>query len=88
MVEAEVGEVQEHTFRAFFISKKRHDRRHVGVLHTCLLFVVGQPHRLFHLRRALLHIVQRIRDHNDIVWVTKAGDIARYVETLPDGVVP
>jgi peptidoglycan/xylan/chitin deacetylase (PgdA/CDA1 family) len=50
-------------------------------LHT---FVVGQPFRLRHLRRALKHIV----DHRAQIWLTRPGDICRHIESLPPGVVP
>ena len=38
-------------------------------------YIVGQPFRLKHLRRALKHIV---RSHTDIVWTTTAGEIAAF----------
>lgn len=44
-------------------------------------YIVGQPYRLRHLRRALAHIAA-YRDSNDI-WFTRPGDICHYVETLP-----
>lgn len=47
-------------------------------------FIVGQPHRLRELRRALKHVVRR----RDEIWLTRPGDICRYVEELPPGVVP
>jgi len=47
-------------------------------------YIVGQPHRLRHLRRALAHIAAR----RDDVWITTAGDIARHAAALPEGVVP
>jgi hypothetical protein len=37
-------------------------------------YIVGQPGRLRHLRRALRHIVAR----RDQVWLTRAGDISRF----------
>lgn len=37
-------------------------------------FIVGHPYRLRHLRRALEHIAA----HRDRVWITTAGEIARY----------
>jgi allantoinase len=47
-------------------------------------YIVGQPYRLRHLRRALAHLCgQRERIH-----VTRAGDIAAYVRQLPPGCVP
>jgi peptidoglycan/xylan/chitin deacetylase (PgdA/CDA1 family) len=50
------------------------------VLHP---FVIGQPFRLRAFRRAMDHILA----HRDQVWITTPGEIARYCETLPDGVV-
>lgn len=46
-------------------------------------YIVGQPFRLRHLRRALGHIAA----HQD-VWITRAGDIAAHCIALPDGTVP
>lgn len=45
-------------------------------------YIVGQPHRLGHLRRALAHITAR----RDEVWITTAGAIAQHVATLPSDV--
>lgn len=50
-------------------------------LHT---FLVGRPFRLKHLRRAFKHI----RDNADKVWLTRSGDIARHVMSLPEGTLP
>lgn len=50
-------------------------------LHT---FVVGQPFRLKHLRRALQHIA----DHRDQIWLTRPRDICAHIEALPVGTVP
>jgi allantoinase len=47
-------------------------------------YIVGQPHRLRHLRRALTHIAA----HRGRIWLTTAGAIAAHVRTLPEGVVP
>jgi len=47
-------------------------------------YIVGQPHRLRHLRRALAHIAARRED----VWITTAGAIARHAAGLPEGIVP
>ena len=47
-------------------------------------YLVGQPHRLKHLRRALAHIAAR----RDDVWITTAGAIAEHCLALPKGVVP
>jgi hypothetical protein len=49
-------------------------------LHT---FIVGQPLRLRQLRRAVEHIAQ----YRDQIWLTRPGEIARHVESLPEGVV-
>jgi peptidoglycan/xylan/chitin deacetylase (PgdA/CDA1 family) len=47
-------------------------------------YIVGQPHRLRHLRRVLGHIAgQRGR-----IWFTTAGAIFDHVASLPPGVVP
>ena len=43
-------------------------------------YIVGQPHRLRHLRRALEHIA-RTRD-GDAIWIGTPGAICRHVETL------
>lgn len=48
-------------------------------------YIVGQPFRLRHLRRALEHIAANLGDD---VWLTTAGAIAGHVENLPVGVVP
>lgn len=48
-------------------------------------YIVGQPFRLRHLRRALRHIVDNC---DDTVWLTTAGDIATHAAGLPDGTVP
>ena len=48
-------------------------------------YVVGWPHRLKHLARALKHIVHRA---NDRIWITTAGAIAAHAEQLPPGMVP
>jgi peptidoglycan/xylan/chitin deacetylase (PgdA/CDA1 family) len=37
-------------------------------------YIVGQPYRLRHLRRALAHIAARREE----IWITRAGDIAAY----------
>ena len=41
-------------------------------------YIVGQPHRLRHLRRALAHIATRRSD----IWLTTAGEIAAHVKGL------
>jgi hypothetical protein len=47
-------------------------------------YLVGQPHRLRHLRRALAHIAA----NRDGVWITTAGAIAAHAASLPPGTVP
>jgi allantoinase len=47
-------------------------------------YIVGQPHRLRHLRRALSHIAA----HRERIWLTTAGAIATHVRTLPKGAAP
>ncbi|WP_298960961.1 polysaccharide deacetylase family protein [uncultured Methylobacterium sp.] len=47
-------------------------------------YLVGQPHRLRPLRRALAHIAA----HRDGVWLCRAGDVAAHAAALPAGTVP
>lgn len=47
-------------------------------------YIVGQPHRLRHLRRALRHIAAP----RPGVWLTTAGAIHDAVAALPPGIVP
>lgn len=47
-------------------------------------YLVGQPHRLRHLKRALRHIAR----HRDSIWLTTPGAIARHCASLPQGIVP
>jgi len=47
-------------------------------------YLVGQPHRLRHLKRALRHIGK----HRERIWLTTPGAIARHCVALPEGVVP
>lgn len=47
-------------------------------------FVVGQPHRLRPLRRALEHMMV----HRERLWVTTPAQIADYCAGLPEGTVP
>jgi len=47
-------------------------------------YLVGQPHRLRHLKRALRHIAK----HRDRIWLTTPGAVARHCMSLPAGVVP
>lgn len=44
-------------------------------------YIVGQPHRLRHLRRALEHINRR----RGAIWLTTAGAVAEHIEALRDG---
>lgn len=46
-------------------------------------YLVGQPHRLRHLRRALTHIASA-----GAAWLTRAGAIAAHVERLPKDTLP
>ena len=46
-------------------------------------YIVGQPYRLRHLRRALQHIA-RARDAGQ-VWVTTPGAICHHVDALGSG---
>ena len=48
-------------------------------------YIVGQPHRFKHLRRALSHIVRKADER---VWFTTTGDIAAHAASLPPGTVP
>lgn len=43
-------------------------------------YLMGQPYRLHHLRKALQHI-QQYRDNNQI-WFTTPGEICRHVDSL------
>ena len=47
-------------------------------------YLVGQPHRLRHLKRALRHIAK----HREQIWLTTPGAIARHCVDLPAGIVP
>ena len=47
-------------------------------------YLVGQPHRLRHLKRALRHIAR----HREQIWLTTPGAIAQHCASLPAGVVP
>lgn len=49
-------------------------------------FVVGQPHRLRHLRRALEHCVGS--PYADRVWWTTPGAISDFCYALPPGMIP
>jgi hypothetical protein len=47
-------------------------------------YLVGQPHRLRHLKRALRHIAR----HREQIWLATPGAVARHCASLPMGVVP
>jgi allantoinase len=47
-------------------------------------FIIGQPFRLRAFRDALRHIMA----HQDKLWLTTPGEIARYCESLPKGTLP
>jgi len=47
-------------------------------------YLVGQPHRLRHLKRALRHIAK----HREHIWLTTPGAIAQHCVALPAGIVP
>lgn len=46
--------------------------------------IVGQPHRLHHLRRAF----RQLAAEGPAIWQTRPGDIARHVEALAPSIVP
>jgi allantoinase len=45
-------------------------------------YLLGQPYRLRHLRRALEHVL------GGDAWITTPGAILDHVEGLPAGVIP
>ena len=47
-------------------------------------YIVGQPHRMRHLKRALRHIAGK----REAIWLTTPGAIARHCEALPPGTLP
>ena len=49
-------------------------------------FIVGQPFRLRPLRKAIRHCIEH--RGSDRVWFTRAGEIAEYCFSLPDGIIP
>lgn len=51
-------------------------------LHT---FIMGQPFRMRHLRRALQHIARHAEAGR--VWFTTPGEIARHAMALPEGTI-
>jgi peptidoglycan/xylan/chitin deacetylase (PgdA/CDA1 family) len=64
------------------LGQSRHQPLVLGLaLHA---FIVGQPHRLRHLRRAL----ERIAAPDPRVWLTTSGAVAEHALALPPGMVP
>jgi len=51
------------------------------VLHS---FVLGQPHRLRQFRRVVEHILE----HRGHIWLTRPGEICKFIESLASGIVP
>lgn len=51
-------------------------------------YIVGQPFRLRHLRRALQYIVKAAANSSDRIWLTHPGAIAQHIYGLPKGIVP
>lgn len=51
-------------------------------------YIVGQPFRLRHLRRALEHVVKYAAKADSPVWLTVPGAIASHIASLPPGIVP
>ena len=48
-------------------------------------YIVGQPHRFKHLKRALEALVGKADSR---VWFTTSGEIAQHVAALPPGMIP
>jgi len=51
------------------------------VLHS---YILGQPYRLRQFRRVVEHVVA----HRADIWISRPGEICRYIEELPPGIVP
>lgn len=51
-------------------------------------YLVGQPFRLRHLRRALEHIAKDAARNRDLVWLTHPGEVAQHIYSLPEDLVP
>jgi allantoinase len=51
-------------------------------------YIVGQPFRLRHLRKALNYITQQAEQSPDLIWLTHPGAIAQYMTALPEGIIP
>jgi peptidoglycan/xylan/chitin deacetylase (PgdA/CDA1 family) len=49
-------------------------------------FIVGQPFRLHALRKAIKHCIEH--KNKDRLWITRAGEIANFCFSQPDGVIP
>jgi allantoinase len=49
-------------------------------------FIIGQPFRFRPLRQAIKHCLQH--KYKDRIWITRAGEIAKYAASLPAGTVP
>lgn len=48
-------------------------------------YIVGQPHRFLHLKRALQEVARRADER---VWFTTSGAIAAHAAALPEGTIP
>lgn len=51
-------------------------------------YIVGQPFRLRHLRRALQHLATVAKNQPSRVWLTHPGDIAHYVHHSLGQIIP
>jgi allantoinase len=51
------------------------------VLHS---FVLGQAYRARQFGRVVEHILRQ----RERIWITRPGEICRYIESLPGGIVP
>jgi hypothetical protein len=51
-------------------------------------YIVGQPYRLKHIRRALEHIKQYTDQNPGTVWFCKPEEIDSYARGLPEGTLP
>ena len=77
----EFEEMMIDQFDEMLVQSERRPLVYTVVLHP---FVIGQPFRLRAFRRAMEHILR----HQDQLWLTTPGDIARHCENLPAGLVP
>ena len=77
---AEFGDMIVEQFEEMLLQSEKQALVCPIALHT---FVVGQPFRMGHLRRALKHCAEHPK--KDMVWYTRPGDIADYCYRLPDG---